>query len=418
MPKLNVDTATPQSLANLVRRAGDRDELRAKHDKTGQLVLYTTRKTPLSGLKDRLFGRVRQRRENARQAILDIVTRANAGKAGIADRLLAPLHASGKGDLRVGQLRSAAYQVGQESVALTRRMEALARTRAALPSGVKVGEDGVLSGTLDLHTLPDDSQSVRLLGFRDVQTPSNKSFDNWLTSSVNKKLDDSNRYGIFEPGNGVQVPISKQAEHDLYRLNFSIDPGNGNEPIKSSSLKEVGDARTRPIAMALWNLAGGNANAFKVLSTVLTQEPLVVFADFTGDSFIHTEKHKPFLTVVNGNNQTAHAMAVHRGKDAEGRDMFETIESPSAMGGALWNVSKDANGNFEVAIDWTAYFSANASVADNPIRTGEDEMFGVRYELKFVIDRAQAEKGRLDIVTVPQPLKGTFFGRVSLDAAA
>lgn len=131
-------------LSDYFREVGDREKLRGKKNKNGDLVLYKSHKGKGTGLKNFLFGKVDQRREAAQLAIMQIV---HACEKDEPDQDIA------------NKLMSASFRQG----------ELLAENFKAafhLPLGVRIDREGNLSGTQKIFQVPviPKSMSNQMVG--------------------------------------------------------------------------------------------------------------------------------------------------------------------------------------------------------------------------------------------------------------
>lgn len=266
------------------------------------------------------------------------------------------------------------------------RQAKLDHVQNLMPSGVNVGQDGEVTGTIQITTVPNNTSTLIGDAGRPVKDVYTQKGENALQGSLVTidNLDDLD-----------DQQITSQAEKDLYRLDLEI-PVSAENVYKSTDDKEE-DPKTRnkTIVRNLRDFSGSD-EATTVLSSILTQSSLRVFHD----SLPKPDGSESLLT-FGANRQGSVKMP-----DGSIIDLGVLKN----YGGAKLSLSKNDQGNFQLDINWTMYpTETGRGYGKEPLPLHEGGTLMAKFDISITIDSVEARRGNLAI-DFPKPPSVTFSG--------
>ncbi len=250
-----------------------------------------------------------------------------------------------------------------------------------LPDGVKIGADGALSGSV-------------------VLTKTSANGREWA-GSIDKAMSDTVQRMIDKPEtvtvDGHDIPMGGKSSADLPRMDVTFTGGFNTQgkPIKETAQE--------------MRAFTGSDNATKVLSGAINQymlRPMEVMPT-SGDKIVtfrtaSTQMSKTDTTYITN----------YKHVDSEGVE--HTLgKKPSQYGAAKFEVTKDAQGDFHVKVDWDMYvsgFRSQEGMNEAPLG-GRDHLMKLNMQTEYVISKEAADRGELDFrLEIPPTV--TFSGKL------
>lgn len=381
MAKLTVgDNTTLKDLQKFASEMGDTSKLRAKYDKsTKTYTLYTSNKGSGTGLKNKLFGTVDNRRALAKDAIDKILfntPRVDAlGGHGISSlnvafsSLQAGLPATG--DIRGGAFKDLVKEVG------------IAFSQATLPPGIDIDLNGSMRGAIDLTTVHGTNLGPAV------------PIHDAVTRGVEARLG-----GTMVNQGGATV--HEHFGRDATRMNFFLGGVQTNtRPAASAQERQVAfDA----VARDLRSFAGTD-NAARVLSSVLHQD---MFGQFM---MTHVKADGGQIQLQPPDNTDIPTGATY--VDSNGNS--ENIGKPTQYRDVEARVSTYPNGDFKLEVNWDYYFSRARLMQTGdraemmPHEPSRVAKLNTSFEMR--ISKADADRGDFSFQFVGTPT-ATFEGKI------
>ncbi len=288
-----------------------------------------------------------------------------------------------------------------KEIKATKKIEHAKRTNlqsilANLPAGINLDDDGNLSGTSLITSLPKK--------YREGTT-------NFQPGKEGMKYQDfvNAKYKEALAGQPTSIGGSnfvKQAASDFYRTDYEFI--GEHKIFRSADIESKTQAvRQETVAANLVEFAG-TEEAAHVLSSVLQQGVVTgLLTSLSNSEGVALNSH---LRPVNIKTTTGIHRQVTLFKDDGTR---EVILDPRGMGTAKFKLSRNENSDFKLLVDWQAYYDLQRdNVGENLVDglpLGENDVIGVHFQTEFIINKVEADKGEIQIST--DGISATFSGR-------
>jgi hypothetical protein len=307
-------------------------------------------------------------------------------------------HGDGSSPTASAKQTAIANMLGAVNQAITEaRSDALREARdqllPKLPQGVTIGPDGRIGGSTQVPGIPAGAQ-----GMGEYAGLATKDFIEQLGSKgITPKVGED---GLAKPLPTLAgIPVAGQAPNDFYRLDMSIPTPQGTY-VSRQDAEKTSDTRNGTMAQQLRAYSGSD-KATTVLSGVLNQQLLRILSD---------------AMVGSDGAQKLLALGAHgtQGQVMQPDGSFEDVRMFN-MGGAKFELSKTQGGDFQVKVDWPMYVTDTGRGSSKESLPGmkEGQVIEARGTLTFVIDKAEADQGRLS-VTLPTPAQVQFKGGLDI----